>query len=62
MQNVKDVGAVGFRGWGTNSGNLPYLVADKYGLNFIKIGGISIFWGAEVPYKGAYNNRKKLKF
>ena len=45
-----------------NSGNPPYLVANTYGLNFIKIGGISIFRGAEVLYKGVYNNRKKLKF
>ena len=28
------------RGGGRNSGNLPYLVANTYGLNFIKIGGI----------------------
>ena len=45
-----------------NSGNLPYLVANTYGLNFIKIGGISAFRGAEAPYYGAYNNQKKLKF
>ena len=31
------------RSW--NYGNLPYLVANTYGLNFIKIGGISIFPG-----------------
>ena len=32
------------------SGNLPFLVANTYGLNFIKIGGIWIFRGAEAPY------------
>ena len=31
------------RSW--NSGDLPYLVANIYGLNFIKIGGIWIFCG-----------------
>ena len=31
------------RSW--NYGNLPYLVANTYGLHFIKIGGIWIFWG-----------------
>ena len=32
-----------------NSGNLPYLVANKYGFNFIKIGGISTFHGEGGP-------------
>ena len=41
-----------------NSGNLPSLVANIYGLNFIKIGGTWIFRGAEAPY----NNRNKLEF
>ena len=31
------------RSW--NYGNLPYLVANTYGINLIKIGGISIFRG-----------------
>ena len=31
------------RSW--NYGNLPYSVANTYWLNFIKIGGIWIFWG-----------------
>ena len=33
-----------------NSGILPYLVANTYGLNYIKIGGIRIFRGTEAPY------------
>ena len=33
-----------------NYGNLAYLVANAYGLNAIKIGGIWIFQGAEAPY------------
>ena len=37
---------------GRGTGNLPYLGANTFGLNFIKIGGISIFWGAEAPYQG----------
>ena len=45
------------RSW--NYGNLPYLVANIYELNFIKIGGIWIFrrwgWGGgETPYQGGY--------
>ena len=48
------------RSW--NSGNQPYLVANTYDLNFIKIGGIWIFRGAEPPIRVAYNNRKKFKF
>ena len=32
------------------SGNLPYLVANTYDFNFIKIGGIWFFRGAEAPY------------
>ena len=34
-----------------NSGNLPYLVANTYGLNFIKMGGMWIFKGAEAPIR-----------
>ena len=34
------------------SGNLPYLVANTHGLNFIKIGGIWIFRVAEAPIRG----------
>ena len=33
-----------------NSGNLPYLVVNAYGVNFIKIGGIWFLKGAEAPY------------
>ena len=40
----------GAKSW--NYGHLPYLVANTYGLNVIKIGGIWIFWGAETPYWG----------
>ena len=44
------------RSW--NYGNLPYLVANIYGLNFIKIGGIWIFRGgggeAKPPIRGGY--------
>ena len=43
-QNIRGGGG----GW--NSG-LPYLVANTFGLNFIKIRGISIFRGTEAPYK-----------
>ena len=32
--------------------NLPYLVANTYGSNFIKIRGIWIFQRAETPYWG----------
>ena len=35
-----------------NSGNLPYLVANTYSLNFIKIGGISIFRGQKPLIRG----------
>ena len=38
------------RSW--NYGNMPYLVANTYGLNFIKIGGIWIFQGGEPPVRG----------
>ena len=41
----------GGRGGGLNSGNLPYLVANTYGSNFIKIGGISIFRGQKPPIR-----------
>ena len=36
------------------SGNLPYLVVNTYGLNFIKIGGIWIFRGAEASLEGLH--------
>ena len=39
-------------GGGSNSGNRPYLVTNTYGLNFIKIGGISIFRGSRSPLLG----------
>ena len=35
-----------------NSGNLPYLVTNTYGLNFIKIGRVSIFSGGRSPLLG----------
>ena len=38
------------RSW--NYENLPYLVANTYGLNFIKIGGIWIFLGGTSPLVG----------
>ena len=31
---------------------LPYLVANTYGLNFIQIGGILIFRGQKPPIRG----------
>ena len=34
------------------SGNLPYLVANTYGLNFIKVKGIWFFREAEAPIRG----------
>ena len=34
-----------------NSGNLPYLVANTYGVNFIKIGGIWFFRGQKPPIR-----------
>ena len=44
------------RSW--NYGNLPYFVANTHGLNFIKIGGIWIFWGEgggqKPPIKGLH--------
>ena len=43
-------------------GNLPYLVANTYGLNFIKIRGTWFFRGQKPPVSGDYNTQKKLKF
>ena len=40
------------RSW--NSGNLLYLVANTYGLNFIKIGGIWIFKGGRNSLLGGF--------
>ena len=37
-----------------NYGNLPYLVANIYGLNFINIGCIWIFRGQKPPIRGSY--------
>ena len=37
-----------------NHGNQPYLVAIAYGFNFIKVGGIWIFWGQKPPIRGGY--------
>ena len=53
----KGGGGVGLVVWGFgvrdwNSGNLPYLVAKIYGLNFIKIRGIWIFRGQKPPIRG----------
>ena len=44
-----------------NSGNLPYLVANIYDLNFIKS---EVFQssGGQKPIRVVYNNQKKLKF
>ena len=41
-----------------NSENLPYSVANTYGLNFIKIGGIGIFRGAEAPIQGLTKSKR----
>ena len=38
------------RSW--NYGNLPYLVANTYRLDFIKIGGMGIFRGGRSPLEG----------
>ena len=43
LDKMKSLGFDPPREWGGgggNSGNLPYLIANTYGLNFIKIGGI----------------------
>ena len=40
------------RSW--NYGNLPYLVANTYVLNFIKLRGIWIFQGVKTPPIGGY--------
>ena len=40
------------RSW--NYGNLPYLVANTYGFNFVQIRGIWIFQREETPIRGGY--------
>ena len=45
-----------------NSGNQPYLVANTYGLNFIKIGGIWNFLGGRSPILGGVECDQRYPF